>query len=228
MPSRKRWGAGEFEKQMFLEVVAVRAYNRANSLHHKGGGLNNAFGGIMMRRAERLLIFGYMALGFLGGCSQQGYVRTVEQVCIADASRVAVMGAAEDVLAKMHFDIEKFDVDMGYVRTRPLSGAQSFEFWRSDNVGAFNDSEASLQSIRRSAELNLSDREGQVCINCAVRVERLSIPERQVSSRSMQRFELSPEQSRDMAWIDLGRDEQLETEILSRIKNKLTSEKDGK
>ncbi len=181
------------------------------------------------------MIFGYMALGFLGGCGQQGYVRTVEQVCIADASRAAVMRTAEDVLAKMHFDIEKFDVDMGYVRTRPLSGAQSFEFWRSDNVGTFNNSEANLQSIRRSAELNVSGQQGQVCINCAVQVERLSIPERQVSSgrayamfsessRSMQRFELSPEQSRDMAWIDLGRDEQLETEILKRIETEVRSQ----
>jgi hypothetical protein len=37
----------------------------------------------------------------------------------------------------------------------------------------------------------------------------------------MQRLQLRPEQTRQMAWIDLGNDNKLATEILTRIGNKL-------
>lgn len=144
-----------------------------------------------------------------------------------------LMEVAEDVLANMYFTIEKADAQSGLIRTRPLPGAQFFEFWRSDNVGADNTLAANLHTIRRTVTLDISQQNEQLCIGCNVQVQRLSLPERQVSSttrvygmfsqssQSLQRLKLNPEQKNEMAWIDLGRDSRLEAEILKRIETGL-------
>ena len=122
------------------------------------------------------------------------------------------MQAAEDVL--------------GQIRTRPLAGAQFFEFWRSDNVGFDNQLLSNLHSIRRIVELNIDK---QSNIECIVHVQRLSIPQREITSSSQaynmftrsnlsyQRLELNPEQEKGMVWIELDKDKKLEAEILKRI-----------
>ena len=172
----------------------------------------------------------------LTGCAKQQQFKTVEQICMPAASKAEAMQAAEDVLGKMHFTIDKADVEQGLVRTRPLPGAQFFEFWRSDNVGALNSAEANLHSIRRVVELDISRQGGQLCIGCNVKVSRLSLPEQQISSSarayrmfsqsspSMQKLELHPEQKKSMAWVDLGNDTMLATEILKRIEKRVKSE----
>jgi len=177
----------------------------------------------------------------LAGCAQQAsappgvkvqdntlFIEQSQDIGMADT-----MEAAEDVLAEMHFNIEKADIDSGVIRTRPLPGAQFFEFWRSENVGADNSLAANLHSIRRTVELTVSQREGKLCIACDVRVQRLSIPEHQVSSSarvykmfsrskpSLQRLALNPEQEEEMAWIDLENDTLLATEILKRIEARI-------
>ncbi len=151
-----------------------------------------------------------------------------------------MMEVAEDVLARMHFTIEKADVlhkesqgQSGFIRTRPLPGAQFFEFWRSDNVGADNTLAANLHTIRRTVTLDISQQDEQLRIGCEVQAQRLSLPENQVSSSarvygmfsrsspSLQRLKLNPEQKRLMAWINLGGDSRLEAEILKRIKTQI-------
>ena len=140
-----------------------------------------------------------------------------------------MMEVAEDVLAKMYFTIEKADAQSGLIRTRPLPGAQFFEFWRSDNVGADNTLAANLHTIRRTVTLDISQQDEELRIGCEVQAQKLSLPERQVSSSarvygmfslsspSLQRLKLNPEQKKQMAWTDLGRDTRLEAEILKRI-----------
>jgi hypothetical protein len=159
----------------------------------------------------------------------------MDEYCAAGADRAEVMAAARGVLREMHFAIEKYDVDAGYVRTTPLSGAQWFEFWRGDNVGEFNSAESNLQTLRRTAQLQAGERDGQVCVNCSVLTERLSLPERWVSSgraygmysesdRSVPRLSVTEEQAGQMDWVELGEDRQLETEILVRIRDRLAAE----
>ena len=140
-----------------------------------------------------------------------------------------MMEVAEDVLAGMYFTIEKADAQSGLIRTRPLPGAQFFEFWRSDNVGADNTLAANLHTIRRTVTLDISQQDEELRIGCEVQAQKLSLPERQVSSSarvygmfslsspSLQRLKLNPEQKKQMAWTDLGRDTRLEAEILKRI-----------
>jgi hypothetical protein len=177
----------------------------------------------------------------LAGCAQQPsaphvvkvqngtlYVEQNRGIGTAD-----MMEVAEDVLARMHFAIEKADIQNGFIRTRPLSGAQFFEFWRSDNVGADNAFAANLHSIRRTVTLDISQQNQELSIGCDVRVQRLSLPERQIgssarvyeifsrSSPSLQRLKLNPEQKKEMAWIDLGSDTRLAAEILKRIEARI-------
>ena len=150
-------------------------------------------------------LFIYAVLFWLAGCAENKYIKTEEQVCLPGAAKANAMNTAESVLTGMHFTIEKLDAETGYIRTNPLSGAQSFEFWRTDNVGSFNRAEADLHSIRRTIELNLSEQSGQLCINCKATTQRLSLPQDQdaagkgytnlaESRRSAQKLKLGHEQ----------------------------------
>ena len=133
----------------------------------------------------------------------------------------------------MHFVIDKLDTNTGVVHTEPLRGAQFFELWRGDNVGAFNTAEANLNTLRRVVELRVTDQDGQLRVDCDVRVQRLSLPENEVvsvsqayriysrSNVSLQRFELTPKQRESVTWIDLGHDDLLAEKILNRIAGKI-------
>ncbi len=169
------------------------------------------------------------------GCTQPQRQTAAGEVLVPDIGRAETMALVEDVLAEMRFTIEKADIQSGVMRTRPLSGAQFFELWRSDNVGPDNSLQANLHTIRRTAELNIVETAGQLRIGCIVRVQRLSLPERQLrssargyemfsrSSSVVQRLELHAEQEKNMAWIELDNDVPLAKEILSRIEARIAS-----
>lgn len=178
-----------------------------------------------------------VAVAIVPGCGQQQQLQVenvaTAQLLLPDTDKAAVMEVAEDVLSRMRFTVDKADVKAGVLRTVPLSGAQFFELWRSDNVGGFNTAESNLHSLRRTVELQLStEPSGQTRVICQVRTERLDLPEQQhitssgrayfmfsKSSQSMQKIELNREQEEKMAWVDMGRDSRLETRILSRIED---------
>ena len=153
-----------------------------------------------------------------------------------NTKKLQAMEIAEDVLVKMHFTIDKANNEMGFIRTRPLSGAKIFEFWRSDNVGANNQLLSNLHSIRRTVEVNINEQNKDLSINCNVKMDRLSLPERDIrssahaydllaaSDSALQNIQISPEQKAEMTWIDLGNDQQLAAEILRRIERRILSE----
>lgn len=173
----------------------------------------------------------------LASCARQYSREATEQIYMSDSSatgigKAEIMQLAEDILAQLHFTIDKADVPSGLIRTRPLPGAQFFEFWRRDNVGVDNNLQANLHTIRRTVELDITQ-QGEVCLGCTVRIQRLSLPEREItssaraydmfsrSSPSLQRLTLNPEQEKAMAWVDLGEDIPLATEILKRIQERI-------
>ena len=168
---------------------------------------------------------------WLAGCAENKYAKTIEQLCSPAANKATAMTTTERVLTEMHFSIEKFDVDAGYIRTAPLSGSQSFEFWRSDSIGSSNQAEADLHSIRRAVEINVSEQAGQLCLNCRATTQRLSMPQNQTETgqhavmsreqKDVKKLKLTSEQKTTLTWTDLGRDNQLETEILKRIEKQL-------
>jgi len=199
---------------------------------------NNASAQVTRAQEHKLLVrfCSYALVLLLSGCAENKYTKTIEQFCPPAATKANAMTAAEQVLVGMHFGIEKFDVDAGYIRTAPLSGSQSFEFWRFDSVGSSNQTEADLHSIRRAVEINIGEQAGQMCINCRATTQRLSLPQSQSTAgqnrpvmspdqRSVQKFKLGHEQKSNLTWTDLGRDNQLETEILKRIESRLTADK---
>jgi hypothetical protein len=180
----------------------------------------------------------------LSGCGGQNAATTPAQMICADSvTKAEVVQAAGDVLTRMHFAIEKLDAEQGIVRTRPLRGAQFFEFWRSDNVSPYNWEEANLQSVRRSVELRVRPEDGgqrtedgntpRWCLECTVSIQRLSLPPNEVTGTSqayrihsasmptLQRIEVTPQQRRAMAWIDLGQDPDLAARILHRVEERL-------
>jgi len=176
---------------------------------------------------------------FVAGCAKPNRNETVEQICPAGLDKQQAMQIAEDVLGELHFSIAKSDANLGVIKTRPLAGAQFFEFWRKDNVGSFNSAEANLHSIRRIAKLNIKQQDSQLCIRCNVNTQRLHLPEKELHSRSQaynmfsqsgqteQRLILNPEQKQGMAWVDLGNDTKLATVILKQIENKIAKTQNG-
>ena len=175
-----------------------------------------------------------MALVLSLGCAGPNQVsQPVKPLRLDSVSREEAMQAAEKTLGEMHFVIEKFDAEQGVIRTEPLRGAQTLEFWRSDNAGLYDTAEANLHTIRRSVELSIREEQGQVYVDCNVPVQRLSLPENEVASVSqayqmhsastatVQRLQLTQQQRRGMAWVDLGQDQALAALVLQRIENRL-------
>ena len=189
---------------------------------------------------------------FWAGCGGQNAAPVPAPVAYAEqATRATVLQAAHEVLSRMQFPIEKLDAEQGILRTRPLRGAQFFEFWRGDNTGCFGTAEANLQTIRRTVELRVetgdteptlrderrppedANTPGRWRILCAVSVQRLSLPENEIPSISQtyrmhsqstataQRIAVTPQQERAMAWVDSGQDPALAAEILERVCRRL-------
>jgi hypothetical protein len=193
-----------------------------------------------MNTLKLLLTAACAALTLSAGCAGDKQVKAVEPVCVVDVNKTQAMQAGEDVLGKMHFTIEKADADTGYIRTRPLQGAQFFELWRNDVVGGDNWAESNIQNIRRIVELNIIEQQGQICYSCNVKTQRLSLSdykdtkhsqtddrfERSGIRSTIQRVDLGSAQQK--IWIDLGQDEKLAKVILQRIEKQIAEQQKRK
>jgi len=159
-----------------------------------------------------VLITGVLSLLGCAGPNKTASTAPSQMICEDGITTADALHAAEEVLTRMHFAIEKLDVGEGIVRTRPLRGAQFFELWRSDNASSYSAEEANLQSIRRSVEVRVrpedrgqttdnrrqrtDDREQKtapssvlslrpgLCLECVVFVQRLSLPANEVAGTS--------------------------------------------
>lgn len=175
----------------------------------------------------------------LSGCAKKQQFEP-KPVCLANIDVNSAMVQAEKALIRMNFVVAKVDTDSGVMRTQPLTGGQFFEFWRKDNRGAYNRNVANIHTIRRTAELRFAQENGQMCINCNVKVERLSIPEKEIDSsarayslfsesgESERTMELNAEQKAGAEWIDLGRDNSLEAYILKKVNKRISNMKGRK
>ena len=181
-----------------------------------------------------ICVIALLAAAFLQGCKCGQPSNEPQQSCSL-AERHAAMEAARTALANMGFQLEKYDLDAGFIRTKPLSGAQFFEFWRRDNAGCFDTAEASLHSTMRTVEMNFRQANGQLCVDCQASLSRLSLPERSVtgtagayamftkSSSQLMTTRFSPQQQQQMAWIDMGLDANLARKVLSAMDRQLAA-----
>jgi hypothetical protein len=179
-----------------------------------------------------LAVLGVLA-ALLAGCGKPVMMQA-QPVCVEAISRDKLMQVVEKTLFSMRFEIEKYDVENGVIRTRPLRGGQFFEPWRSDNAGGFNAAESNLQSVRRTVELAFQPQQTGVCMQCEVTAQRLSLPEEPIqgyysssalytaSSQSKQQLDVDEKRLEQMKWIDLGRDAALEQKIIKRIQQTIS------
>lgn len=163
------------------------------------------------------------------GCASQNLSQSAEPACQPNTSVEKAMESARTVLTKMQFELEKDDPEARYIRTRPLSGAQFFEFWRQDNASAFSGAQANLYSIRRIVEMEFTPENTTTCIQCRVQVLHLSIPEQPLegatrmggiyteSSSRYQTLEVDNRRAAEMEWLDAGPDHALERKILKLV-----------
>ncbi len=177
-----------------------------------------------------------IATGLFCGCSQEQQIES-KPVCLAGTDVEFAMQQAEMVLLKMNFTVEKSDSTVGLMRTRPLPGSQFFEFWKKDNLDGYNIAMSNIHSMQKIVELTFTPKNEQLCIGCNVKVERLSIPEKDVdsaaraysmfsvSNETSQNLNIQPEQQALMEWVNLGRDSKLETAILEEIYKKLNTQR---
>lgn len=191
--------------------------------------------GMKTRIRQGLPLRPLIALTFLLGCAQNPSPEfELSPIVCPATNRAQAFAAAQQALRLMYFTVDVADEQSGYIKTLPLSGAQAFEVWRSDSVGAFNATEANLHSLRRTAELQITEQDDEIEINCTVTTQRLNLPGRQVTSsaqayrmhsdsaRAIQKLKLTPEQERNMMWTDLGPDQRLAQRILERVGEQLT------
>jgi len=176
---------------------------------------------------------GILCVFFIVGCHSKQAKGPLERIC-SPASNQQAFDASVKVLEKLHFTIEKADLQHGIITTRPLPAAQFFEFWRSDTRGIYNFAESNLQSVERTAEIQITNLDGQACVDCTVSCKRLSLPEKEISSptdvpgmfsksaSSVQRMQMNKQQRAGAQWIELGPDSQLQSYILGKIQKKLS------
>lgn len=183
---------------------------------------------------DKILVLEIMMLVITAaGCGTKTAARQ-EPVCVQDVQPDVVAEAAEDVLVDMGFDIEKYDVDAGYISTYPLRSKQFFEFWRGDTAGKKAKLASNLHTERRTVEMNISESDRQLCVDCTVIRERLSVPGRQAGGPEdsfggiSRHTKMGTEESlaleddfEDIRWENLGKDEDLRAKILARINKKL-------
>ena len=175
----------------------------------------------------------FMAVLCATGCHSKAGKQFPDNKICTSASQQEAMDTSVKVLERIGFSIEKADAPNGYISTRALPAAQFFEFWRGDTRGGYNWVESNTQSIERTAELTITEEDGQVCVKCAVTILRLSLPEKEVSSSKqmpglysrsgvgMQRLAMNEGQRAGSEWVDMGPDKELEAYILKKIDKKL-------
>ncbi|GAB4140419.1 MAG: hypothetical protein Kow0040_28800 [Thermogutta sp.] len=118
-------------------------------------------------------------------------------------------------------------VTEGRLETRPKIGATLLEPWHRDSADRYSRLEATLQTVRRRAEIRVSPRDGGYWISVQVfkELEDLAMPSGATASSatfrndsSLNRVE-SPigEAETHAGWIPLGRDTALEQRIVEEI-----------
>ena len=184
----------------------------------------------MKKQSYAFMLFIAVCGLFLSGCTHHGEFKAVGEISTT-ADKTLAMQTAEKKLRQMNFTIDKFDIEDGYIRTKPLRAAGIFEFWRKDNVGGFNTAEANMHTIRRVVELNFSQLGGGTQIACQAKAYRLSIDESQAKAAASPRGPSLLEEADSLeklrlpageqSWIELGNDERLATAILNKINGSL-------
>lgn len=170
----------------------------------------------------------------LAGCGGSAKKAAAAPAVVTGSDANSLLAAAQETLERMYFTMDKYDVEAGYLCTRPLRAGQFFEPWRKDNASGLAFGQANLDSLRRTVEVFVEPQGGVMGLRCAVTVEKLSLPPRPVrgtaslagmyTDSSLRKQSLAMEKDpagKQTEWIDLGPDLALEQRILKRIQQQL-------
>lgn len=179
-----------------------------------------------------LLWIAVLGVGVLAGCSG-AHKAAAEPTVLTASDAAAALAAAQTTLGNMQFVMDKYDVEAGYLRTRPLRAGQFFEPWRQDNASLRAFGQANIDSLRRTVEVFVEPQGQAVSWRCVVTVERLSIPPRPIrgmaqiagmytdSSRTQQTLMMEDKYGAPVEWLPLGQDAALAARIAERIQKQL-------
>lgn len=181
-----------------------------------------------------ILLTAILTLSAVSGCHKPHPLEASQPLYLdKNADRASVLTAAEEVMRDMQFVVEKSDAQNGYLKTRPLSGGEFFEFWRKDNADAKSLAYSSMHSTQRTVEIKLISDNDRTVVDCNVQIQRLAVPANNISdfsdlprafsksSSSRQNLNLKKPLVAQMSWENIGSDEKLSAYIVSRINSKL-------
>jgi hypothetical protein len=154
------------------------------------------------------------------------------QIVLQIPDREGFIDGTLSLLRHRDFAPERVDRDAGLIVTRPSTGQQWFEFWRSDSIGGYQLLESSIHTVRRIVTVHV-DPVAQVGatdeyeVSVQVDKQRYSAPERQVTTASgalaiysehLPTTEgLAASRTEGEHWVPLGRDVELELYLLDKI-----------
>jgi hypothetical protein len=156
--------------------------------------------------------------------------RTAALLSVSDEDAFErLWGASTRVLRQNHLQPTREDRGAGVIQSHPAVAQSWFELWRRDVVDGYSFAEAQLHTIRRAASIKMdrSEDPDQYIVSVRVDKERLSTPERQVTSAAgaIQMFGSGVPTTRGKliaaakarTWTPLGRDGNLEARLLAEI-----------
>ncbi len=186
---------------------------------------------MLIRWCRLWLVF--VLLGAISGClgpRRSEYLSTRE-ISVQDRSAEAdrLWQAAQETLRRHGFQLDRVDHRAGLITTMPEGSQHFFEFWRRDVDTAPDFWEATLNPIRRRAEVVIARGEDGVWTQLAVAVykQRLSSPDRQFNSTgaayqyfgdSLPATTGEPRvTAEDDRWLEMGRDSAMEERLVRAI-----------
>ena len=197
----------------------------SNNRHDQGPSLSTsrAVGGLA------LILF------YVSVCGCATTLSPINRPLVIDRDFEEAWSASRDELVRRGFVIDRLDKRAGVIETFPLVSRQWFEFWRQDVVTHDAAEEASLQTIRRRVLVKISpEPDGRIALDCDVQVERLASKPEETITQTRPRDIFSNISGHIPAlgqgagygesiedWIYLGRDSELEVELLRNISQKL-------
>ncbi|GJM26151.1 MAG: hypothetical protein DHS20C16_25660 [Phycisphaerae bacterium] len=171
-------------------------------------------------------------IGWAVGCTpvQRDGDLMVRDFSVADQTQLSdLLETCEDVLRDQGFRIDRVDRRAGVVTTYPETSKHFFEVWRKDVATSYDFWEASLNTIRRSVEIQAEPdlAKGETRMTLKVKRERFSAPDRQFNN-SIAAFQFYgdalPSVSTgervtraDVEWIEDGRDLAMEELLINKI-----------
>jgi len=172
---------------------------------------------------------GLVAWALLGaaGCQRPVPPEGRTSAAVDDESVETLWDSSLSVLRKFDFEPDRQDRTAGIIVTMPTTSAQWHEPWRQDVADGYSLAESSLHTMQRKATIRFV-REETWRLDVQVDVYRLSTPEAQVTTASsaIRSFsgdlptvtgESVADSRSQRRWVHLGRDEAMESRLLSRI-----------